>query len=171
MISSIYRRARFVLISRFFRLFGIMLLSALVTTIVSSLFGIIPGVAIAICLAINTALTTVFLSAYYGDRPRASDMFLCFKDAKTFMRVIGGMAWMVLRISLWALIPIVGWIFAIIKSYAFRLTPTSSSTSLRFPQPVRSAFPQSAPRDSAARSSGQMFWQFSMSLPLFWHWH
>lgn len=154
MISSIYRRARFVLISRFFRLLGIALLSALVTGVLSTLFGIVPGVAIVISLAINTALTTVFLTAYYGDRPRASDMFLCFKDAKTFMRVIGGMAWMILRIALWTLIPVVGWIFAMIKAYSFRLTPYILINEPEIP--ATRAIRVSAKRTKGFR--GKIFW-------------
>ncbi len=38
-------------------------------------------------------------------------------------RVLGGMAWSTLWNFLWGLIPIVGPIFFIIKSYAYRLTP------------------------------------------------
>ena len=50
-------------------------------------------------------------------------IFDCFKDWKTIKRVLCGMGWQALWIFLWALIPIVGPIFAIIRSYEYRLTP------------------------------------------------
>lgn len=123
MISSIYKKAFAVIAKKPFRLWGISLLSNLLMSIMLILFGGILGLALAINMAISTAMTIIFLRGYRGETPKAADLFVCLKDLKTAKRVIGGMAWMNLWIFLWALIPFVGWVFAIIKMYSYRLTP------------------------------------------------
>ena len=65
----------------------------------------------------------IYLSGYRGENVQVVQLFSCFKDWQTAKRVILGMGWMALWIFLWALIPIVGPIFAIIRSYQYRLTP------------------------------------------------
>ncbi len=123
MIMSIYRKALNVILKKPLQLWGISLLAMLLISVMSVLFGAVIGIALAIDLAILTALTIVFLRGYRGETPRAVDLFVCLKDMATAKRVIGGMAWMVLWVFLWSLIPVVGPIFAIIKFYSYRLTP------------------------------------------------
>ena len=123
MISSIYRKAFSVIAKKPFRLWGISLLANLLNTVMFILFGGLLGLALAINVAISTAMTIIFLRGYRGETPKAVDLFACLKDFKTAKRVVGGMAWMSLWIFLWALIPFVGIVFAIIKAYSYRLTP------------------------------------------------
>ena len=123
MILSIYRKVLAVISKKPFRLLGVAWLSSLLSLIFSILFGAVLGVALAINLAISTSLTIVFLRGYRGIAPRAVDLFYCLKDWQTAKRVICGMSWQMLWLFLWALIPFVGWIIAVIKAYSWRLTP------------------------------------------------
>ncbi len=123
MISKIYKQAFAVVMKKPFKLWGISLLAILLNTIFSALFIGVPGVSLAINLAINTSMTMIYLYGYRGKEPQAADLFECLKDGQTAKRTIGGMAWMALWVFLYALIPVVGPIIAIVKAYAYRLTP------------------------------------------------
>lgn len=123
MIFTIYKRALAVLLKKPLALWGISLLEVLLTTVVSILFGVIPGLALGINLLLSTSMTMIFLHGYRGEGVKAVQLFDCFKDGATAKRVLGGMAWMMLWTFLWSLIPIVGPIFYIIKTYEYRLTP------------------------------------------------
>lgn len=106
-----------------FKLWGISLLSGILTFVANILFGIIPGVALAISILISTSMTMVFLHGLRGEDVKVVHLFDCFKDWTTIKRVLGGMGWMFLWIFIWSLIPFVGFIFAIIKSYQYMLVP------------------------------------------------
>ncbi len=123
MIKTVYKEALSVLAKKPIRLWGISLLSALLGGVFGALFGIIPGVALAISLLLETGMTMVFLHGFRGEQVYAVHLFDCFRDWGTIKRVLCGMGWMMLWLFLWSLIPIVGWIFAIIRAYAWRLTP------------------------------------------------
>lgn len=123
MIFTIYKRALAVLLKKPLALWGISLLEMLLTAVVSVLFGVIPGLALGINLLLDTSMTMIFLHGYRGDGVKSVQLFDCFKDGATAKRVLGGMLWMKLWIFLWSLIPIVGPIFAIIRTYEYRLTP------------------------------------------------
>lgn len=123
MIFTILKRALGVLMKKPFALWGISLLSVLLTSLTWTLFGIIPGLAIGIVLLISTSMTMIYLEGYRGNGVKASDLFFCFKDGATTKRVLGGMTWMYLWIFLWSLIPIAGPIFALVRAYEYRLTP------------------------------------------------
>lgn len=123
MVFSAIMRALKVIAKKPFKLWGISLLSGVLTSVGSMLFGVIPGVALAISLLISTSMTMVFLHGLRGEDVKVVQLFDCFKDWQTIKRVLGGMAWMALWIFLWSLIPIVGFVFAIIKSYQYMLVP------------------------------------------------
>ncbi len=123
MISTVFDDAFGVVAEKPFRLWGVSLLASLLSFIVSCAFLAIPVAAIAINLALSTSMTMIFLFGYRGKTPVAADLFECLKDAKTAKRVIGGLLWMNLWIFLWSLIPVAGFVFAIVKSYSYRLTP------------------------------------------------
>lgn len=123
MTLDIMKQAFAVLMKKPVRLWGISLLYTFFTFAVSVLFGVIPGLALAITLLLSTSMTMVFLHGFRGEEVKVVQLFDCFRDWNTVKRVLGGMAWMTLWIFLWALIPVVGWIFAIIKIYSYRLTP------------------------------------------------
>ncbi len=122
-IMDIYQKAFAVLIKKPFRLWGISLLSGLITFVLGLLFGFALGIGICIDILITVGMTMVFLHGYRGEEVHAVQLFDAFKDGATIKRTLGGMAWTYMWIFLWALIPIVGPIFAIIRAYEYRLTP------------------------------------------------
>ncbi|MBO4854521.1 MAG: hypothetical protein J5482_05235 [Oscillospiraceae bacterium] len=123
MIMAIYKKALAVLMKKPLRLWGISLLSILLASVASVLFGVIPGVALAIGLLLDTSMTMIYLHGYRGEEVSTVNLFDCFRDWTTVKRVLCGMGWMWLWIFLWSLIPVVGWIFGIIRIYEYRLTP------------------------------------------------
>ena len=124
MIMAIYKRAFAILMKKPFRLWGISLLGTFLAGLAGVAFGIIPIIGLAIAILFEVSLTMIFLRGYRGEEnPRAVDLFETFKDWATIKRVLCGMGWMMLWIFLWGLIPIVGIIFAIIRTYEYRLTP------------------------------------------------
>ena len=120
----IYKRAFAVLMKKPLKLWGISLLFVLLTSVLGSLCGVaIPALAIAVGMLMGTAMTVIFLKGYRGEEVEVTQLFACFKDWQTIKRVVLGLSWMALWICLWALIPIVGPIFALIRMYEYRLTP------------------------------------------------
>lgn len=123
MIKTIYARAFKVLMKKPLALWGISLLNGLLSIVVTTLCGALPILAIGINLLLSTAMTMIFLHGYRGEEVKCVQLFDCMKDGQTIKRVLGGMLWMTLWIFLWGLIPVVGPIFAIIRTYEYRLTP------------------------------------------------
>lgn len=123
MIKIIYGRALKVLMKKPFALWGISLLSTLLISVANVLCGAVPILSIAISLLLTTSMTMVFLHGYRGDEVKAVHLFDSCKDWATVKRVLGGMGWMALWIFLWSLIPVAGPIFAIIRTYEYRLVP------------------------------------------------
>ena len=124
MILSIYKRAFSVLMKKPIKLWGISLLHIALTSVLTAMCGVaIPGLALAVSLLLSTSMLMVYLHGYRGEEVATLQLFDCFKDWATIKRVVLGLAWMMLWIFLWSLIPIVGPIFAIIRAYEYRLTP------------------------------------------------
>ena len=124
MISTIYKRTFSVLMKKPLKLWGISLLGVLLSGLLTSLCGVaIPGLGLAVSLLLSTSLTMVFLHGYRGEEVKVVHLFDCFKDWNTMKRVVLGLAWMLLWIFLWNLIPIVGPFIAIVRVYQYRLTP------------------------------------------------
>ena len=124
MIKTILTRALNVVLRKPIRLWAISLLYSFLNGVFGFLCGItIPGLGISVSLLLSVGMTMVFLHGYRGEQPRAVQLFDAFKDWGTIKRTLCGMGWMALWIFLWALIPIVGIVFAIIRTYEYRLTP------------------------------------------------
>ena len=123
MLSEIYKKAFSILMQKPFRLWGISLLCGVLGGLASVCFGLLPIVGFAVCILLETAMTIIYLNGYRGEYVETKQLFFCFKDWATIKRVLCGMGWMYLWIFLWSLIPIVGIIFAIIRTYEYRLTP------------------------------------------------
>ncbi len=123
MLKTIYTRAFNVLLKKPFKLWGISLLSGLLTFVFTILFGFAIGISLAISILISTSMTMIFLRGYRGEEVKAVNLFDCFKDWATIKRVLCGMGWSALWIFLWSLIPFAGIVFAIIRSYEYRLVP------------------------------------------------
>ena len=124
MLMKIYGNAFKVLMKKPLKLWGIILLGIVLSGVLGGLCGfLIPGLALSVGLLMGTSMTIIFLKGYRGEEVSTTDLFACFKDWNTIKRIVLGMAWMALWIFIWSLIPIVGPIFAIIRTYEYRLTP------------------------------------------------
>ena len=124
MLMKIYSRALKVLMKKPLKLWALSLLSVVLTGVLTGLCGVaIPGLALGVSMLMGVSMTMVYLYGYRGQEVQAVQLFACFKDWNTIKRVLCGMAWMALWIFLWSLIPVVGWIFAIIRVYEYRLVP------------------------------------------------
>lgn len=124
MIFTIYKRALAVLMKKPIKLWGISLLAAVLSPVLVFLCGVsIPGLGLAVSLLLSTSMLMVYLHGYRGEEVEVLHLFECFKDWATIKRVVLGLAWMLMWIFLWALIPIAGPVFALIRVYEYRLTP------------------------------------------------
>ena len=124
MIMTIYQRALAVLMKKPIKLWGISLLATVLIPVLTFLCGVgIPGLGLAVSLLLSTSMLMVYLHGYRGEEVRVLHLFDCFRDWATIKRVVLGLSWMYLWIFLWALIPLVGPVFATIRAYEYRLTP------------------------------------------------
>lgn len=123
MIFEIYKKALSVISRKPLKLWGLSLLCGVFTAAASVLFGIIPGVSLALKILLSVGTTMVFLHGYLGEGVHTVQLFDCFKDWATIKRVLCGTLYTDLWIFLWALIPIVGPIFAIIRAFEYALVP------------------------------------------------
>ena len=124
MLMKIYNQAFAVLMKKPLKLWGISLLSIVLSAVLMPLCGVaIPAIGISVSMLLATSMTMIYLYGYRGENVEVTQLFTCFKDWQTIKRVVLGLSWMVLWVFLWALIPIVGPIIAIIRIYEYRLTP------------------------------------------------
>ncbi len=119
MITYLFTNCINVLKKKPLTLWGLSLLSMLLYSLIM-VFGVIPLITIPIVLVLFAGMSMVYLAGLKGEEVSADQLFLGFKD---FIRIAGGMAWAFLWVLLWALIPVVGVIFAIIKTYSYRYVP------------------------------------------------
>ena len=121
MIKTIYGRVFSVLAKKPFRLWGITLLGLFLTSLGSALSGAVPLIAVAIALLMGLGINRVYLLGYRGEDIRVENLFDGFRQ--DFGKKLAGSAWAELFKLLWGLIPIVGFIFAIIRSYEYAFVP------------------------------------------------
>lgn len=123
MVTSIYKKAFAVLKQKPVTLWGISLLCGLLELLAFIGFGAVPVGAFIVAWALEAGMAMIYLNSYRtGLKPKSTYLFAAFKKDR-FWRVVGGLAWMELWIFLWALIPIVGIVFAVIRAYEYRFTP------------------------------------------------
>lgn len=123
MVTSIYKKAFAVLRRKPVTLWGISLLCGLLELLAFIGFGAVPVGAFIVAWALEAGMAMIYLNSYRtGLKPKSTYLFAAFKKDR-FWRVVGGLAWMELWIFLWALIPIVGIVFAVIRAYEYRFTP------------------------------------------------
>lgn len=154
MVNQIYKKSFSVLMRRPFRLWGVSLLGVLLSYLAGIGFAGIPAIGLAAAWAIEVSLAMIFLCGYRsGAEPKSADLFTTFRKG-TFLRVVGGMAWKSLWVLIWGLIPVVGVVFAVIRSYEYRFVPYILATR-----------EDVSPTDALKRSKeetmglkGQMFW-------------
>lgn len=116
MIKYIIGKVLGVLGTKPFRLWGMSLLSGLITMLAGILCGAVPIAALAVGMVLSLGMAMIFLAGYRGQDFNSDELFIGFKD---FARVAGGMLWMSLWLFIWALVPVMG----VVKVYSYRFTP------------------------------------------------
>lgn len=101
-------------------LWGLSLLTGVLEFLAVILCLPLPIVYIPIVLTLQAGMAAVYLDAYLGAAVNSEQMFSGFKN---FKKVAPGMAWQLLWVTLWGLIPVVGFVFAIIKTCEYAFTP------------------------------------------------
>lgn len=119
MIAAIYKNSARVLMKKPLRLWGLSLLTSLLTILIT-IFGILPIVTIPVTLTLSAGAAIIYLNGYHGKEVYSDQLFSGFKN---FPHVAGGMCWKSLWVLIWALIPIVGLVFAVIKTFAYAFVP------------------------------------------------
>ena len=154
MILDVYQKTLRTLAKRPIRLWGLSLLAWLLTWLAGIGFAGIIAVSVAVTLALNVGMDMIYLNSYRtGLEPKTAYLFAAFKKDR-FLRVVGGMAWKALWVFLWGLIPIVGPVFAVIRSYEYRFTPYILMT--RDDVPTTEAIKVS--KKETMGYKGRMFW-------------
>lgn len=119
MVALIYRSALNTLKEKPVRLWGISLLSSLITILILA-FGILPIITIPVTLTLSAGMSVIYLNGFKGREVSSEQLFAGFKN---FAHVAGGMCWKKLWILIWALVPIAGIVFAVIKSLSYAFVP------------------------------------------------
>lgn len=88
-ISNIYKRAFNVLSKMPFKLWGLSLLSSLLTILVL-VFGVLPIVIVPVIAVLSAGMAAVYLDGFNGKEVYSDQLFKGFKD---FWRTAGGMCW------------------------------------------------------------------------------
>ncbi len=121
MIKTIYSRVWSALLQKPIRLWGISLLSVLLSGLASGCFGAVPIVGVAVAALLELGMSAIFLRGY---RKQAFTVEMLFDGFHPDLgRKLGGTAWTALFIFLWGLIPVAGIVFAIIRRYEYAFVP------------------------------------------------
>lgn len=121
MFLNSYKKALEVLTKKPFTLWGLSLMSGLLTAIAYLVLGVIPALAVAVVYLLTSGMAKIYLDGLEEKSVCSDQLFAAFN--KNCFRIAGAMAWRTLWIIIWALIPVVGPIIAIIKSYSYRFVP------------------------------------------------
>lgn len=121
MFLNSYKKALSVLAKKPFVLWGLSLMSGLLSILTGLFFGLIPALGIAVGYLLTCGMAKVYLDGLEGKAVYSDQLFAGF--TKDCFRIAGGMAWKDLWILIWTLVPIVGPIIAIVKSYSYRFVP------------------------------------------------
>lgn len=119
MIANIYKNALRVLMAKPLRLWGISLLNTLLAVLIL-IFGVLPIISIPVILTLTAGMSIIYLDGYHGKEVETEQLFAGFKN---FSHVAGGMCWRALWVLIWALIPIAGIVFAVIKKLSYAFVP------------------------------------------------
>ena len=116
-----YKQALDVILKKPIMLWGLSLLSVVITVLLSIVTAPIFILGTAISVLVSCGMVKVYLDGLKGKEVNSDQLFAAFN--KNALRVIGAMAWMGLWIVIWAMVPIAGPIIAIVKSYSYKFVP------------------------------------------------
>ncbi len=120
MVKTIYLKCWEIVRKKPLTLWGVSLLGVLLMMLAQTV-GVLPIISIPLTLLLEAGMAVIYLRGFKGERVEVEDVFAGFRG--DFWRVLGGMAWMALWVFIWSLIPIVGPVFGVIKSYEYRFAP------------------------------------------------
>ena len=121
MFLNKYKQALAVILKKPVMLWGLSLLSVVITGLLTIVTAPIFILGTAISVLVSCGMVKVYLDGLKGKEVNSDQLFAAFN--KNALRVIGAMAWMGLWIVIWAMIPIAGPIIAIVKAYSYRFVP------------------------------------------------
>ena len=116
-----YKQALDVILKKPVMLWGLSLLSVIITGLLSIVTAPIFILGTAISVLVSCGMIKVYLDGLKGKEVNSDQLFAAFN--KNALRIIGAMAWMALWIVIWSMVPIVGPIIAIVKSYSYKFVP------------------------------------------------
>ena len=112
------------------QLWGLSLLGVILQSLSNVLCAVPPILGMGVSSTLSAGMENVFLDAYHQKEINSKQIFSGFSSGKSFLRIAGGMLWRTLWLFLWtlfALIPIVGWVIApimlVIKGISYSFTP------------------------------------------------
>lgn len=123
MLKTVYSNAFKALAKKPFKLWGISILATALEIVVALAFGMVAGLAFLLIVLLSTGMTMVYLHGYRGENVEGKHIFAAFKDGKTAGRTLKGVGWAGVMAILWGLIPIVGPVFFVIRTYQYVLAP------------------------------------------------
>lgn len=118
-ISGIFNRAMGILSTKPLLLWGLSLMYTLLSRL-AAIFCVLPIISLPVTFALMVGMKAIYLDGIHGKEVTSDQLFAGFKN---FFRSAGGIAWMALWILIWSLVPIAGFVLAIIKSYSYRFVP------------------------------------------------
>lgn len=121
MISAVFGRAFKSLFRQPGMLWGLSVLSVIITVIATVAFAVIPVVGIAIAYVLTCGMAKVYVDGINGKEVNSDQMFEGFNS--TFLRKAGGMAWRDLWLAIWLSVPVAGPIIYLVKSYSYAFVP------------------------------------------------
>lgn len=121
MFIQAYKKALAVIAKKPIMLWGLSLLSGIMTMLASIFTAPIFILGTAFSILITCGMAKVYIDGLAGKEVNSDQLFAAFN--KNCLRIIGGVAWQTLWIIIWSLVPIVGVVFAVIKSYEYKFVP------------------------------------------------
>lgn len=116
-----YKKALLVISKKPIVLWGLSLLSGLMTILATLFTFPIFILGTIISYVITVGMAKVYIDGLQGKEVNSDQIFAGFNSK--FLRIAGGMAWVDLWIFIWFLIPVAGPIIAIVKAYSYRFVP------------------------------------------------
>jgi hypothetical protein len=99
---------------------GLSLLNWLLSVLALCL-AVIPIISIPLILVLSLGMSKLLYEGYLGERPASEQLFIGFKSG--LVRNCCAMAWMLLWVFIWGLIPAAGFFLAVYKFYSYRFVP------------------------------------------------
>ena len=121
MFANAFKKAIKVILKKPIMLWGLSLLSGLISVLAVTFCGLVPALGIAVSYVIACGMAKVYIDGLAEKQVNSDQLFEGFNS--TFLRKAGGMAWKDLWLLIWTLVPVAGPIISIVKSYSYAFVP------------------------------------------------